>query len=799
MSILDQQIKHNDCGISAIKTIFNYYGVEIEREYIQNQVFIDQKGSRLSDLKDFFDNNGFESEYKLLDINYIGDNVDYFKNLCPFIIPVLDRSEQHYLIVTGIKKNKLTVLDPAKTRPHQISLSELKNKSYINETLIDLADSEEKLHALINKELTPYAIDKAALYRTQNLGEVFNKVTFFSFYKENYGFSSDAKEFQFLNDLLFNFTVNSLPKEYQTTTVEDRYLKLKTPVILLAKPQKASVPKPAEDPLTTEPRKNVFLKLLGQLGENKKLWYIYIFAALFSASITQLTVFINQILIDHVLPSYQINVLVLFAVGVTVFKIFELIITQYKNFVSIHLGNILDKFFLGTFDQKLNDYSIQYIQTFNRGDLSERLSDTMKLKSFFLRYFTRILVDIVVSLYSIGLLFLISWQLTIIVCMVMVLFYLWFAVITPYLQENERQRFTVKAAFFSQMIEKIDGLQVIKSFGIEHSFSRKMVDKINNLIHIQTKVRYINLVNISVVGLIVLFASLTILIILAKDNMNTQNISVGQIITYIALSGRIFSSLSSLLSENLALQEHLIILKRYFDFNQATNNDLNNEGIRDFEIEQLSFKELSFSYHPKDTILSNVSFDLKKGQKIKIEGENGSGKSTLCKVITMLYPTDKGTIEINDAKLTFYDIRSVRAKILLSTNEDVLFNDSLHYNITLGREVRLEVIIGLAKRIGLYEFIASQAEGIYFVVSENGKNLSTGQRKKILLLRALISEAEILIIDEVLSGMDKQSREQVEKLLNDSDKTIIVISHEEITYINFDAKYLISNGQLTNV
>jgi subfamily B ATP-binding cassette protein HlyB/CyaB len=99
--------------------------------------------------------------------------------------------------------------------------------------------------------------------------------------------------------------------------------------------------------------------------------------------------------------------------------------------------------------------------------------------------------------------------------------------------------------------------------------------------------------------------------------------------------------------------------------------------------------------------------------------------------------------------------------------------------------------------INFYDFIASKEEGLDYLINENGKNLSTGQRKKIILLRVFFSNAELIIIDEVLSGMDIESRQKVERLINnEKDRTYIIISHEPITNINFSKKYKIQDGEL---
>ncbi len=93
------------------------------------------------------------------------------------------------------------------------------------------------------------------------------------------------------------------------------------------------------------------------------------------------------------------------------------------------------------------------------------------------------------------------------------------------------------------------------------------------------------------------------------------------------------------------------------------------------------------------------------------------------------------------------------------SNEDILFNDTIGYNITFNHNADTREILSLAKDIGLYEFIADKEEGLDYIINEQGRNLSTGQRKKILLMRALFSDAEIIILDETLSGIDVKSKE----------------------------------------
>ncbi|SFD15437.1 ABC transporter transmembrane domain-containing protein [Algibacter pectinivorans] len=791
--MVDQQISNNDCGISTVKTVYNILLKNVSREYIKDEMFFNQEGSRMSDLKTFFDNNGCESNLTLLDVNTTKNNTAYFKNLFPFIVPIKQKKELQFIVINGIKRGKLKVYDSNRAKTYYISLQKLKKLAYYSNKNIEQISLNQRLDSVINLELESYKIDKNKALRENDVTTLFNKLMYFGYYQENYPFSSKKLEKRFLEDLIFDQDLLAIPEHFKTLGLEKGEIKVKAPLVLSVK---AKDKRPIVTPNYSLREESMYIKLLKGLKSDKNLWYIYVFTAIFTAGVTQLAVFINQILIDKVLPSFQINILILFILGVSVFQVFNIVLLLYKKFISIHLGNILDKYFLGTFDKKLNSFSIRFIQNFRRGDLTERLSDSRKLKDFFLRFFTRILVDIAVSIYALLLLLFIDWKLTGIVLIVMVLFYIWYRIMTPILKTIEMKRFASKANYFSTMIEKIEGIHVIKSLKIENVFSEKVNTNIDELIAIQTKERYYSIFNTAIVSIITFFAGLTILTLLSKDAILHQSITLGQIITFLALSSKIFGSLSRILTENSTLQENLVILKRYFDFNEKVKVQTTEKKITNVEIETVDFNHVGFEYLPDKPILSHVNINIGIGEKIKIEGKNGSGKSTFCKILALLYSPSKGTISINDVDIKLYDKSVIRNNVLLVSNEDALFNESLLYNLTFGKAVDNIKIIEMAKKVDFYEFIISNTEGLAYIISENGKNLSTGQRKKILLLRALLSEARIIMLDEILSGIDAQSKVVIEQTLMDSKKAFLIISHEASSHIKFDKTYVLDNGKL---
>ncbi|MEJ7738505.1 MAG: ABC transporter transmembrane domain-containing protein [Chitinophagaceae bacterium] len=796
-SKIEQQLKHNDCGISAVKIVYNLFNIHVNRDYIEENIFLNENGSSLHDIKAFFDKQHFKTAFNLLDTNTLKYSPDKIKKHLPCILPIKNRQGLHYVVIKDIKKNKLQVLDPAKGLSYRWSFSELMSRAYTATTNYDYVSNSDLLQQMIIDELALYNLH-AQTIEDQNKGDVLNKLTYFSYLKENFGFANAESEKSFLKDLLFNQQLNTLPKQFRTLKLSEAKLRITAPVVLSINITGAVV-LPVAQAAPDEKPVNSYRRLVAEMKPYHKLWGIYITAALVAAFFAQLTIFANQILIDTILPSYNLNVLVLFAIGLGLFRLFNLVLSLYRSFISIHLANIFDNFFLTSFIEKLNFFPIRYIHTFSRGDLSERVKDSMKLKTFFMSFFTGIVIDAFVAVYSLIILFILNWKITLIVLFILVLFMVWFYLITPYIRENEKRRFLEKSNLYSSIFENIDGLQVIKSFRMEGLFMQRLAPKIKSILAIQRKVRYVNLINSGIINFIIIVAGILILVLLSKNDIIDKSISVGQIITFIALSFQVFSSVSGVLEQNLDLQENRIILDRYFDFGKEDNKSIASQHnkIKSFELDSIEFKNVAFQYIPQRPVFSNLNIIINKGDKIRLEGSNGAGKSTFCKVLSLLYAPDSGDIFINDEKYQFYNSSSLRKKILLVSNEDILFNDTLGYNITFDYNSSTAEILALAKEIGLYEFIVEKAEGLDFIINEQGKNLSTGQRKKILIMRALLSEAELMILDETLSGIDQESKERIETYLNSlTHRSFIIISHEPLSHLKFSKTLKMNNGSI---
>ncbi|CUO96355.1 thiol reductant ABC exporter subunit CydC [Clostridium sp. NSJ-49] len=307
-------------------------------------------------------------------------------------------------------------------------------------------------------------------------------------------------------------------------------------------------------------------------------------------------------------------------------------------------------------------------------------------------------------------------------------------------------------------------------------------------------------------GIIRAITDLTIMVaILTFVGVGFQQYSVGKLsftwmlvgIVVIASSfGPVvaLSNLSNTLLQTFACAERLFDL---IDEEPHVEEVLEGHAVNG---DSISYEDVTFSYpNRKEKIFDNTSVHIEKGDKIALIGESGIGKSTFVKLMMRFWDVNEGKIKLDNKDIKEVATDSIRSSQTLVSQETYLFNESILDNIKIGNiKASKEEVVKAAKMASIHEFIESLPKGYDTKVGELGGNLSSGEKQRIGLARAFLSDGDVLILDEPTSNLDTLNEGEILKSIKENceDKTIVLISHRKSTTAVCNKTYKLENSKL---
>lgn len=349
-------------------------------------------------------------------------------------------------------------------------------------------------------------------------------------------------------------------------------------------------------------------------------------------------------------------------------------------------------------------------------------------------------------------------------------------------------------------LENLQGLTTLKVFNIDEERHKKMNDEAENFRRITMKVLSMQLNSINVMDLVAFGGAALGSIITLNAFYNGQVTLAGTIII-ILLSSEFFIPLRLLGSFFHIAMNGMAACDRIF---KLLDSDELEERKEDFT-KELSHKadievdNITFRYDGERNVINNVSMKFEKDKFTAIVGESGSGKSTIASLLLNTFKVNEGNIKVNGIDINRIPLKDLYEKMVIISTNSFIFNGSIKDNLLIGKKnATVEEINRALEVANLKDFVYSLDDGLDTQVGEGGSLLSGGQKQRLAFARAILSDREILILDEATSNIDVESEEMiwnsVEKLRN--NKTLIVISHRLANVKNADKIYLLDKGNL---
>jgi subfamily B ATP-binding cassette protein MsbA len=215
---------------------------------------------------------------------------------------------------------------------------------------------------------------------------------------------------------------------------------------------------------------------------------------------------------------------------------------------------------------------------------------------------------------------------------------------------------------------------------------------------------------------------------------------------------------------------------------------------------EIEFRHVDFDYaNEARPVLHDIDLTVPVGKMVALVGESGGGKSTLTKLLPRFHDPTSGAVLWDGIDLRDARVASLRSQIAIVTQETILFNDTVRYNITYGRPEATDAEMHDAARTALaHDFIMDLPLGYDTVIGERGTFLSGGQRQRLAIARALLTNAPVLVLDEATSALDAESEQLVQRAINNliRDRTTIVIAHRLSTVRRADSIVVMEAGQI---
>ncbi len=529
-----------------------------------------------------------------------------------------------------------------------------------------------------------------------------------------------------------------------------------------------------------------------------------LFEALFGATVYTIlglstSIYIKKIT-DNVLIEGNKNLMNLMGVTMIVLLILQILIGSMKSILVFQTGQKIDAQLILGYYKHLLKLPQRFFDTMQVGEITSRIGDAVKIRSFINEVAIDMLVNIFIVVFSFGLMFTYYWKLALIIALIIPLYIGVYILINQFNKKTERKLMESAADLESQLVESLNSVKTIKQFGIEGHANFKTEKRFTRLL----KIIYKSGLN----GFFTTYSSefltrvFTIVLLWAGAYYVLDNeITPGELMSFYALIGYFTSPITSLVGMNKTIQNALIASDRLFEIMDLEREETTEKmTLTKEDIGNIQFKNIDFSYGTRANVFENFTMTIPKGKVTALVGGSGSGKTTLISLLQNLYPIKKGNILVGKYDINYIQNKNLRNLVGVVPQELNLFSGNVIENIAVGvYEPDMKRIVDICRDLGIIEFIEQLPNGFATQLGENGASLSGGQKQRIAIARALYKNPEILILDEATSSLDTVSEEYVQKTiqnLREQGKTLIIIAHRLSTVAKADKIGVLDKGKL---
>ncbi|MDM3845292.1 MAG: peptidase domain-containing ABC transporter, partial [Aphanizomenon gracile PMC638.10] len=513
--------------------------------------------------------------------------------------------------------------------------------------------------------------------------------------------------------------------------------------------------------------------------------------------------FLLQILTDDVLVRGDTKLLTTVVISVVVMNIISHSLSFVQSNLIAHFAQRMQLGLVLEFGRQILRLPLTYYETRRSGEVVSRLRDIDQINQLIAQVVVGLPSQFFIAVISLFLMLFYSWKLTSAALVISVVMTISTFIFQPTLQQKTNELLVTESETQGVLVETFKGALTLKTTTSGRQFWDELQNRFNRLARLTFQTMQIGIINNTFSGFVSSIGSVILLWFGGYLVINpSENLSIGQLLAFNSMNGNFIGLISTVINFVDEFTRAKTAVRRLTEVIDATPEDDDN-GKKPFatisENADIICTNINFHYPGRIDLLEDFSLTIPGGKNIALIGKSGCGKSTLSKLISGLYKLQSGNIQIGIYNLQDLALESLRQQVVLVPQDAHFWNRSIVENFRLGAPyVSFEQIVKACQIAGADEFISKMPETYQTILGEFGANISGGQRQRLAIARAIVTDPAILILDESTGGLDPVSEAQVLDQLfqHRQGKTTILITHRPKVINRADWIVLIDQGKL---
>jgi ATP-binding cassette subfamily C protein LapB len=503
---------------------------------------------------------------------------------------------------------------------------------------------------------------------------------------------------------------------------------------------------------------------------------------------------------DRVVPNQAEATLWVLALGVVLVIVFDFLLKSLRAYFVDSAGKRADVLLSSRIFEQVLDLKL-HARPSSSGDFANRLREFETLREFFSSAAVIAMVDLPFIFLFLLVIYMIGGVVVLAPALAVPLVIFTGVMLQRSLRDEIGKEIDQKSQKHGVILEAIGALETVKALGAESRMQRDWERFVGRAAKTSLGVRLVAATGINFSQVVMQLVTVGV-ILLGVYQIIQGEMTIGALIACTIIAGRSMAPLgqvAGLLSRYNQAMEALKSLNEIMQLpveRGRSKNFLSRPEIKG----NIEFKEVSFTYPGSDlAAVNNVSLQIRPGEKVALIGPVGSGKTTVARLIAGLYEPIQGAVLLDNTDLRQIDPTDVRTHIGMVMQEVILFQGSVRDNISIGAPFADDAMILRASMLaGVHDFVSRHPQGYDWIVGERGQALSGGQRQAIGLARALLSNPQILLMDEPTSMMDMPSEKAFMQRLSQvlGNRTLILVTHRPTLLSLVDRIIILGNGAI---